>query len=314
MTKLKPTQQKTISKAAAKFIRQFRFFDIPNFIPITNKMIFSIRKQFQKGEDEVELGLINSHQLSVTNIELNGVNGKLIQSPGANPAQGVIFNVHGGGFVMGTARDRNGLLAAAETNLPVYSVEYTLAPEANSTVSLKEVLAFYQGLVAKIGTTPLYGLGSSAGVTLLTETILTAHRLNLRLPNALVLFAPALDISGNGDSAVFNNRRDVGSAHLALRLAQRYIGTADPTSPLISPLYAKIGNWFPATFMSTGTRDIMLSNVLRFTDKLQIEGVINKSVIKEGMWHGFHWEEQLPEAINVRQQAWQFINQFKEKG
>jgi acetyl esterase/lipase len=29
------------------------------------------------------------------------------------------------------------------------------------------------------------------------------------------------------------------------------------------------GDWFPPTFMSTGTRDMMLSSVLRFTDVLQ---------------------------------------------
>lgn len=312
MAKPKDAQLNSISLEAGKTLKAFRFFDIPNFIPITDKMIFRIRDQFQKGEDKVEMGLIDDYHLSVKDIELNGVKGKLMQSPNTQHNQGVVFNIHGGGFIMGTARDRNGLLAAAETDLPVYSVEYTLSPEADSKTSLKEVFDFYQGLIQEVGNQAIYGFGSSAGVTLLTATVMSAHQRNLRLPNALVLFAPALDISGNGDSAVFNNRRDVSTAHLALRLAQGYIGDADPTSPAISPLYGEVGPWFPATFMSTGTRDIMLSNVLRFSDKLQEAGVPNQYIVKEGMWHGFTWEDKLPEAVITRKQAWQFMKRFKE--
>jgi len=100
------------------------------------------------------------------------------------------------------------------------------------------------------------------------------------------------------------------STHLSLRLAQRYIKDADPTSPDISPLYGNFGPWFPPTLMTTGTRDMMLSNVLRFTDILQVVNVPVQSVIKEGMWHGFNWEEKLPEAVATRQAAWQFINQY----
>jgi len=170
------------------------------------------------------------------------------------------------------------------------------------------VIDFYQGFLEEVGDVPTFMMGSSAGSNLVVAALLKAHANRLPMPNGIVIFCPAVDISGNGDSAVFNNKRDALSTHLSLRLAQRYIKDADPTSPAISPLYGNFGEWFPPTFMSTGTRDMMLSSVLRFTAVLQAANVPVQSVIKEGMWHGFNWEETLPEAIATRQAAWKFMH------
>jgi acetyl esterase/lipase len=52
-----------------------------------------------------------------------------------------VFSIHGGGFVMETGRDRNSLLMAAELRIPVYSVDYTLAPEAAYPTELNECFA-----------------------------------------------------------------------------------------------------------------------------------------------------------------------------
>ncbi|WP_225365980.1 alpha/beta hydrolase fold domain-containing protein [Levilactobacillus bambusae] len=255
----------------------------------------------------MEEALISKHHLTTQPIQFNGVDGLLIESPNVQKDRGALLNVHGGGFTMGTARERTALLAAAETNLPVYSINYSRAPEAAVPVALNEVVAFYQGFLDQVGDQPTFMMGSSAGSNLVVAAQLKLHALGLPLPAANIIFCPALDISGNGDSAVFNNRRDVMSAHLALRIAQRYIQGADPTSPEVSPLYGELGPWFPPTFMSSGTRDIMLSNVVRFSAKLKDANIPFQAVIKEGMWHGFNWEATLPEAIDTRQQAWQFI-------
>ncbi|WDF82771.1 alpha/beta hydrolase fold domain-containing protein [Lacticaseibacillus pabuli] len=314
MPKVKFTQaqRNTVSKEAAATISTMTGFDLPNFIPLTKHMILNMRKQFQTGEDKNEMAIIDGHKLNVKHISLNGVPGMLITAPDVQMNKGVIFNVHGGGFIMGTARDRNGLLAAAETKLPVYSVDYTLSPEATALTVLGEVEHFYQGVIEAAGTQPITIMGSSAGSTIAASTIVRAHTKGMQLPAAAVLMCPALDISGNGDSAVFNDHRDALSTHLSLRLAQSYIGDNDPLSPDVSPMYATIGDWFPPTVMTTGTRDAMLSNVLRFTDKLKDAKVPNHSIIKDGMWHGFTWEENLPEAIATRKEMWQWIMQYNK--
>jgi len=129
MPKLKPAQINTVSPEAVPTMKTFKGFDLPNFIPITDKMIVRMRKQFQDGEDKVETDLIAKHHLTVTPITFNGVAGLQVTAPNTNFEASAIIDVHGGGFIMGTARERTALLAAAETGLPVYSVEYTVAPE-----------------------------------------------------------------------------------------------------------------------------------------------------------------------------------------
>lgn len=300
-------QQQAVSKQAAETIKTFKGFDIPNFIPISNKMILRMRQQFQNGEDKVEMGIINNHHLTVEKVTYNNVPGLKITPPDVVTGQGAIIDIHGGGFILGTARDRMGLLAAAETHLPVYSVDYTLAPEAAAPTALNEAQAFYAGVADELANQPLRVMGSSAGSTIAAAMLVRAHAAGIRMPAVALLFCPALDISGDGDSTVFNSRRDAMSVHLSMRLAKSYIGDADPHAPEISPMYAEIGSWFPATYMTTGTRDMMISNVLRFTDKLKTAGVSVGSTIKDGMWHGFQWEETLPEAIATRNDAWTFM-------
>lgn len=312
MPKVKFTQAQhnTVSKEAAATISTMTGFDLPDFVPLTKRMIVNMRKQFQAGEDKNEMAIIDGHQLNVKHIRLNDVPGMLITAPDVDMTKGVVFNVHGGGFIMGTARDRNGLLAAAETKMPVYSVDYTLSPEATAMTILAEVEKFYRGVVDEAGSRPITIVGSSAGSTIAASTIVRAHTKGLQLPTTAILMCPAIDISGNGDSAVFNNHRDAMSTHLSLRLAQSYIGDNDPMSPDISPMYAQIGDWFPPTVMTTGTRDAMLSNVIRFTDKLRTANVPNYEIIKDGMWHGFTWEEKLPEAVATRKDMWRWIMQY----
>lgn len=128
MTKIHDEQLNTVSQAAAKTLKTFRFMDIPNFIPISDKLILKMRRQFQAGEDKVEMGIITNHHLKIQDVKFNGVSGKLVSSPTTDFTKGVIFNVHGGGFVMGTARERNVLLAAAETSLPFIPWRTPLLP------------------------------------------------------------------------------------------------------------------------------------------------------------------------------------------
>lgn len=228
-----------------------------------------MRKQFQDGEDKVELDLIKRHHLKIEPVTYNNVPGLKITPENVIAGQGAIVNIHGGGFIMGTARDRNGLLAATETHLPVYSVNYTLSPEAAAPIALEEAQNFYAGVVNELGEQPVRVMGSSAGSTIAASMLVRAHAAGLKMPQVAILFCPALDISGDGDSTVFDSRRDAMSVHLSMRLAKTYIDKKDPHDPNLSPMYAEIGAWFPATYMTTGTRDMMISNVLRFTDKLK---------------------------------------------
>lgn len=188
MTKLQTAQAATVSPSAQKMLAGFKYFNLPGFIKITPRLINRIRTQFQSGEDPIEQSLIKDGNLTTTPLALNDVTGLRITEAGVNEDGPVILNIHGGGFIMGTARERTALLAATETSLPVYSVDYDLAPEAQAPQIVSQVLSFYRGLIEAVGNRPIVMMGSSAGSGIAAAVVEQAHAQGLRLPAAMVLF------------------------------------------------------------------------------------------------------------------------------
>jgi monoterpene epsilon-lactone hydrolase len=307
-------QSSAISSEAARFLQNvptIPFAGVLSPFIARPSRVPSMRAQFQKGEDVVEENIIAKYNLSVNTITLGDVPVLVISPPKPTDPSRIIYNVHGGGFMLGTARDRTALLFAAEMNMIVYSVDYTLAPEAKYPVAQNQCLTVYSELIQKFDPQHILGLSSSAGVPLIIAVLNRARSEKLPMIAGLALFAPATDISGAGDSLTFNESRDVMPPILSLELVrQNYLGTADPKDPLVSPIFAEYGPHFPPTVMITGTRDVMMSGAVRFYWKLREVKVQVEILIMEGMWHGFNWEPDLPEAIQVRSAVRKFLQEL----
>ena len=78
-------------------------------------------------------------------------------------------------------------------------------------------------------------------------------------------------------------------------MAQGYAGGRLLNDPEISPLYAPVQG-FPPTIITTGTRDLLLSDSARLSTKLRAAGVTVDLRVFEGMWHVFEYYPDLPEA------------------
>ncbi|PZP34420.1 MAG: alpha/beta hydrolase [Roseateles depolymerans] len=296
---LAPSQEASISPEAAAFIRRSRYTDLPAFIPISAGQILKARQQFDQSEDLPERALIQKFGLQVERQTLAGVPVLSIRPARVAPGleRTVALNIHGGGFVLGGPRDRSALLVAGTLGVPVISVDYTMAPEARFPVPIEQSLAVYRALVQQHGAEHLMGISSSAGGQIMLAMLLRAAQEGLPMMKAQVLFTPASDLSGAGDSAVANDGRDVVAAGPALRsVRQFYLGEADPKDPRVSPIYAQFPHDFPASVIVTGTRDLMLSNATRLFWKLRDRGVPAELLVTEGGWHGFHWEYDTPES------------------
>jgi acetyl esterase/lipase len=79
-------------------------------------------------------------------------------------------------------------------------------------------------------------------------------------------------------------------------MARAYAGGRPLASPDISPLFADVAKGFPPTLITTGTRDVLLSDCARLSTKLRRAGVNVDLRVTEGMWHVFEFYPQLPEA------------------
>lgn len=279
-----PEQKATISPQAVEFL------SAADSIPmeaISNVAI--TRQMFQATEDVTEESLIENYSLDVKTITISDVPVLVIRPPSTNTKyEGkVAFNIHGGGFVMGTARDRTALMIAGELGLTVYSVGYTLSPEVVYPTAVEQCLSVYREVIIRVGAENIVGTSSSAGGQIMLSTIIRAQREQLLLPAALAFYTPNVDLSGVGDSNVFNNDRDLIRNDVAVQaMSTLYAGGVDLKNELLSPIYAELRDPLPPTVINTGTRDLLLSQCVRFYWKLRHAGGKAELLVSEGMWHG----------------------------
>ena len=306
-------QAATISPEATAFLRNQSSLSGPPslYADIASPAQVPVfRAQFQEQEDVVEEKIIADNDLIIERDTISGVP-MIIVHPRqiAEDMRGkAVLNIHGGGFTIGTGRERTALLTAAELGATVYSVDYTLSPEAAFPVAIEQSLVVYRDLTAQVGGRNLVGVASSSGGQIMLVTINEARREGLPMVAALCLYTPASDVSGDGDSGVVNSERDLMPTDLALAFAHlNYVPGADLHDPKVSPIYAAYDSGFPPTVLNTGTRDSLMSNSIRLFWVLREAGADVELLVSEGMWHGFNWEPALPEAVRARAAVYDFL-------
>ena len=113
--KITPAQESTLSPEAKAFLKKTTYYTIPSWFPISDKQIIEGRNKFEAGELLQEAKMIKQFSLKVDSTKIAGVPVLIITPPAINPIYKdvIAFNIHGGGFTLGTARDRSALLVAA---------------------------------------------------------------------------------------------------------------------------------------------------------------------------------------------------------
>ncbi|CAG9788363.1 unnamed protein product [Diatraea saccharalis] len=116
------------------------------------------------------------------------------------PSDGIVFHCHGGGFVAQSSKSHETYLRewAAKLNVPILSIDYSLAPQAPFPRALEEVFYAYCWMVnnfKEIGTTGkrIVFAGDSAGANLIAGCTLKILMAGLRKPEGLFMaYAPLL--------------------------------------------------------------------------------------------------------------------------
>ncbi|XP_049875034.1 hormone-sensitive lipase isoform X2 [Pectinophora gossypiella] len=116
------------------------------------------------------------------------------------PSDGILFHCHGGGFVAQSSKSHETYLRewAAKLNVPILSIDYSLAPQAPFPRALEEVFYAYCWLLnnfKEMGTTGkrIVFAGDSAGANLIAGCTLKILSHGLRPPEGLFMaYAPLL--------------------------------------------------------------------------------------------------------------------------
>jgi hormone-sensitive lipase len=195
----------------------------------------------------------------------------------------LVFHVHGGGFIAQTSKSHEIYLLkmAHETQAPVLSVNYTLAPDAQHPTQLHQCLAAYfwaRANAACLGWTGAHVLfiGDSAGGNLVTSMHVHMITNGLSIPRAdfLILAYPVLDLSQSSSPSRTLSIIDPMLPFATLRMClAAYLGQAldaAASDPLISPLAATddVLAAFPPTAIFTGEFDPVLDDSAAFARRL----------------------------------------------
>jgi len=198
----------------------------------------------------------------------------------------LFYDMHGGALVMGggevcKARAQG---MAAKVGARVVSVDYRMPPDHPYPASLDDCLTVYRALLNERDPAEIIVGGGSAGGNLAAALILRARDEGLPLPAGLVLLSPELDLTESGDTFHTNAGIDpMGTLMLPNLL---YAGGADLADPYLSPLFGDFTKGFPPTLLTSGTRDLFLSNTVRMHRALRDAGIDAELHVLEAAVHG----------------------------
>lgn len=135
---------------------------------------------------------------SIDRVRAGTIAGEWVRGPRAVRTDAVVLYVHGGGFVAGSAAGYRGVASrlSTATRLPVFTLDYRLAPEHPYPAAPRDVAAAFRWLATQ-GHRPdrIVIAGDSAGGFLTADFALTHARNGFPSPAALVLFSPMADLS-----------------------------------------------------------------------------------------------------------------------
>ena len=228
---------------------------------------------------------------------LGGVPGEWVESATPPPADATtLLYLHGGGFVGCSPKTHRPLTAAfALQGLRVFVPDYRLAPEHPFPAAPQDAQAVWHALRAL---TPgrLVVAGDSAGGNLTLGLMLALRDTGLPLPDAAVMFSPVLDFTGGSASIYDNAERDaMFPGPPLLNLLPPYLGDADPTQPLASPLLAPL-HGLPPLLLHTGQDEVLRDDSVRLAAKARAAGVAVQLRVWPDVPHVWQLIGWLPEA------------------
>jgi acetyl esterase/lipase len=221
---------------------------------------------------------------------VGGISGCWCLPADAEPGA-AILHLHGGWFNWGTADAYCNLVGhiAARARAAAFVPDYRLAPENPFPAGVHDVEACYRGLVA-LGFRTIALSGDSAGGNLaLVLLSLLASRSSSRgiVPAAAVALSPVTDLTLRGSSIETRAAADPYFTRSQIEgLVRAYLGDADPSDPLASPLFGNLRG-LPPVRVHVGDEEILLEDSRRYVARAVEAGVDARLDVWLGMPHGF---------------------------
>ena len=218
----------------------------------------------------------------------------------------ILIFIHGGGFVASTSTMHQLYLKdwATKLKVPIFCIDYTLAPEAQFPVQIGEVFFAYCWALKNmeiLGSTGhrVIVSGDSAGGNLSLAISMKCIEMNLRAPDGLLLIYALCRMDAMSPSRLLQLMDPTIPFGLLVKCLSAYVGDLeapenDPTQPpeshpYLSPLLQKdeiLAKLPPCVFVSTNL-DLLLDDNVSMAKKLKSLGVKTRLNILRDLPHGF---------------------------
>lgn len=224
-----------------------------------------------------------------------------------------ILYLPGGGYVVGSYNTHRALIAriSRATNCKALGITYKKAPENPYPAAVDDALAVYKQMVAD-GYENIIIMGDSAGggLSLALLQLIRTHK--LQKAAGCVLLSPWTDLTMSGES--IETRKDIDpliTPQLIDIFAKRYIGNAQATDPLISPLFADFTN-FPETLIQVGGNEVLFDDSIRLAQKMNKASVKVQLEIYNDMMHVWQYLGGIvPEANKAIDEIGEFVKNIE---
>ncbi len=223
-----------------------------------------------------------------------------IYTPSGAGPRPAIYNIHGGGYVLGSAASNDGLnwQLATETAAIVVSVDYRLAPETPFPGPVEDCCAglrwlFDNAVSLGVDERRITIMGDSAGGGLAAAATFLARDRKEFLPSGAMLSYPMLDHRTGSDGDVQPNPTTGG--YIWTAEDNRFGWSAmkgtyaidDERAGHFSPSLAKRLDGFPPLFLAVGVLDLFLEEGVNFSLRASRSGVPVECHVYPGAIHGF---------------------------
>lgn len=224
----------------------------------------------------------------------------------------VIYYLHGGGYVSGSAKGYRPITATLARLLKArsFALDYRLAPEFRFPAGLDDAVMGYRWLISTgIEPRKISIVGDSAGGGLVLALVMKLRDLGDPLPASVVSLSPWTDMAGTGASISAKAKQDPFFVPEDVeRYAQLYLGEQSRQTPFASPLYGDFTG-LPSLLIHAGEGEMLLDDARNVHAKAIAAGVPSHLKIFKGVPHVWHMMTPfVPEARIALRQVAEFIS------
>jgi acetyl esterase/lipase len=211
--------------------------------------------------------------------------------PAGAAADRCVYYLHGGGYVCGSCATHRAVVGriAGAAGVPVFSLEYRLAPEHPCPAAVVDAWMGYWWLLEQ-GFSPHHIVlaGDSAGGGLALALLVALRDAGLPMPAGAALLSPWVDLALTAPSLTMNEGTDYLNLAILDASAAMYLAGRSADEPLASPLYADLRR-LPPLLVQVGTAEMLLDDGVRLAERGAAAGVDVTLERWDDMVHVWHF-------------------------